>query len=252
MFDLERKPYARRYDLGYEDGFLALRMSKLVAEMAHTRLLLSSDRLEDAQTAFAEAGFAIGEFGFESSIGFGGVLIEREKDGEVGWELDLPSIRPDDHTPLIAVSATLHFVFQAMMHLEGVEDERPQLLAVDVHATPGHYPIGARLSGAMAAWCASGIGTGHTLPEVEAVMRDAWSIMWPREAVGGFHAMLDAGGRIILGCPGQATGLGPLHGRMVPGEGYALDCHNVDGALQQLALLAGLARLNQLARRGLG
>ena len=49
---------------------------------------------------------------------------------------------------------------------------------------------------------------------------------------------------IMIDCPGDRSGLNPPHG----GKKFVLDCHNVDNPIQQLSLLAGLARLDAIAR----
>lgn len=65
-----------------------------------------------------------------------------------------------------------------------------------------------------------------------------------------FDAKISDVGGVMLSCPGNATGIHPENCYKVDvgKEGYELACHNLDTPMQQLALLAGLATLHDLAR----
>jgi len=89
--------------------------------------------------------------------------------------------------------------------------------------------------------------------EVTRAMRHAWSavcsksrLRWTRECSG----YIAPDGMFTLGCFGNACDLAiyPDCGRMT--DSYIqLSCHNLDSADQQITLIAGLAKLCELARR---
>jgi hypothetical protein len=92
--------------------------------------------------------------------------------------------------------------------------------------------------------------------EITKAMQDAWKAVagkegarWARECYG--QVMPD--GRFILSCVGNACDLAIYHDQL-PFDGIAREsvdfgCHNLDTAAQQLTLLAGLAKLCELARK---
>jgi hypothetical protein len=63
-----------------------------------------------------------------------------------------------------------------------------------------------------------------------------------------FSVVVHEDGGLHLNCPGNACGLDPSHSR-VGEHGYEFGPHNVDSAVQQLTLLAGLAAIHDLARQ---
>ena len=55
-------------------------------------------------------------------------------------------------------------------------------------------------------------------------------------------------GWLNTSCPGNACGLHPSHGSIGRHGGYEFSCHNADNMIQQLAMLASLAALQDLVR----
>jgi hypothetical protein len=97
----------------------------------------------------------------------------------------------------------------------------------------------------------------RTKPEsLETVVESMWSAhtqmfnrpkLYPKYH---FRAYIHDGGRITLDCPGDACGIYiPPEGTWREGRGREFSCHNVDGPMQQITLLAGLAALHDKARR---
>lgn len=87
-----------------------------------------------------------------------------------------------------------------------------------------------------------------TYHAAEAAIRDAYGRMYMADDDDHeFEAYVRAPDRIFLGVPGSAAGLAPSYQRWQEGE-HVLEPHNIDGPVQQLALLAGLAVLDQARR----
>jgi len=257
MYDLTFKSHARRYDLSYQEGTIRIHMARSVSQAVRMQLHEFQDRLSGTGDEFREQKSDIGEFVLTSNaLGFNGVLREFEADDEIVWAADLPDLKVDGQVAGMRLSATLWIVFNRLMAVAPDDGEtRLQLMTVDVAARPRMdlhgFPLSAKFSMAMVNWLGRNPEPSFTLPEIEAVLRDAWETLWPSMAATEFRAFIRAPGDVFLGCPGNATGLGPNQMAQYrdADEGYELECHNVDGPLQQLTLLAGLARLNEHARR---
>jgi hypothetical protein len=257
MYDLTSKSHLRRYDLSYQEGTIRIHMVPSVAQSVRLQLLDFQDRLAVTTAEYKEQKNDIGEFVLTSdALGFSGVLRELELDGETVWVADLPDLKIDGQVAGMRLSSSLWIVFNRLMSVAPAEGEtRFQLMAVDVFASPrmdlNGFPLSVKFSAAMVNWLGRHVEPSFTLPEIEAMLRDAWESLWPSMRNTEFHAYIRSPGDLFLGCPGNATGLAPNHVAQYrdTDEGYELDCHNVDGPLQQLTLLAGLARLNERARR---
>jgi len=93
------------------------------------------------------------------------------------------------------------------------------------------------------------------LDRVSQVIRQAYEAMLGKKDYYdefNFHARVN-NGRIDLVCPGDACGVyGDTLGFRNPGEGYKIQCHNMDNPMQQLSLLAGLGALHDMARQYIG
>jgi hypothetical protein len=259
MLDLDRNPRARCYDLGYDEGTISIRMPATVGKQLRHKLIVAMPSIEYQEEAFAAQSIAVGDFGFDGDrLGFGEVLQVSEEGDEAVWSVELPMAKDGDQTPLIRVSASLEQVLKVLMAVEPQDGASQQLLVAEVHVVPtmhlGGYPIGGRISAGMSGWMKERLGKGHTLPVLEAIMQEAWESMWPAFVGSNFRALLNREGCLVLGCPGNDTGLGLDLSGAPPdaGAGYRLTSHNVDGPLAQLTLLAGIARLNQMARQDLG
>jgi hypothetical protein len=106
----------------------------------------------------------------------------------------------------------------------------------------------AKLSPSILAWLRSSIDQ-PVIDEINAHMARSGRILFgasfAREREYNFYLRSD--GVPIFNCPGDACDLSPTGDNYDPG--CELSPHNTDSPLQQLALLSGLAGLNQAARR---
>lgn len=136
-----------------------------------------------------------------------------------------------------------------------------------VHDIHGHSVIGF-ISGEVVSWLAAYAKSGkeesdanetswsvEIHPEVVAAMQETWRSV----AVGRLKkrssdcgGVVTHNGRFILGCFGDACDLAIYPDQLSEwspvGEAVQFSCHNLDTAPQQLTLLAGLAKLCELAR----
>jgi len=132
---------------------------------------------------------------------------------------------------------------------------REQLVSFQTNFEHGRAFIGADLSRTFGNYIRT--LSGKQLPVVKAAMESSYLQMFPgHERYGSysFSASVREGGQLLMGVPGDACGLfvdgfdrsikelsGPME----------LNCHNVDGHHQQLALLCGLAALCGMAQKHL-
>jgi len=126
----------------------------------------------------------------------------------------------------------------------------PQLLTLQTITQCG--PHGGSLSGEISIYMkdilASFLGKVR-FTEITDAMRSCYDQM---VGLREFHKWsFDAyieNGRFIINCPGDACGLHPSDWYERKGEGFEFSCHNVDSSIQQLTLIAGLAKLCDLVR----
>ena len=151
---------------------------------------------------------------------------------------------------LYKISGTLQTLFSSLNHGGRVTNEaRRQYFSVELHTRREVYggALFAKLSPSLLAWLRS--VDQPVIDEINAHMarlgRILFGASFARERE--YNVYLRSDGVPIFNCPGDACDLSPT------GENYNLGCelspHNTDSPLQQLALLSGLAGLNQVARR---
>ncbi len=94
-----------------------------------------------------------------------------------------------------------------------------------------------------------------SLPDVEEVMFQTWNTITRnefKEKGNEFQAVITPDGRFALICPGNACDVSiyhdQLYGDEIGTQSVQFSCHNLDGAVQQITLLAGIAKLCELAR----
>lgn len=129
----------------------------------------------------------------------------------------------------------------------------PDLSSGYGHATSGY------LSGEVRTWmrdqCVSA-NQADVPKEVVRAMRDAWRALADTPENKAAASQCDGGvtkdGRFILVCPGDACDLAIYPDQVWEGmsvaESVRFSCHNLDTSQQQLTLLAGLAKICELAR----
>lgn len=144
-------------------------------------------------------------------------------------------------------------VFTTFLMYCKVETDAPyyQLLTVQTITTREMHggSLGGGISIPMHNWLRS-FDDMCEIPEMLQAMKTAYNQM-----VGlrdyhkfSFNAYVNSG-KFITSCPGDACGLHPSNWHADKDEGYEFDCHNVDSAIQQLTLLAGLVALHDRARK---
>lgn len=139
--------------------------------------------------------------------------------------------------------------------LAGIETKRKQLLSIQLSWEPGCSYIGAMLAKPFGD-CLRLI-SGRELPMVKEATKSTYLRMFPKYDRFGdynYRASVRDNGQLIIDVPGDACGLyvdGMSRSLKESSGPMGLDCHNVDGAHQQLALLAGLAALCGMVRKKL-
>ncbi|MBU6431662.1 MAG: hypothetical protein KGJ58_01880 [Patescibacteria group bacterium] len=158
---------------------------------------------------------------------------------------------------VIAISASLSVLFRFIFWAENFMSSlvKKQLLTVQTVTRFDSQGHGGSMSGVFSPVFASFLRTDLFRKPAEvrakATMINAWSKMNnPNKFFDDFDFRVNLqGGRLIMDCPGDACGIHPeVWDELAPDRGYKFSCHNVDNAIQQLTLLAGLAALHDMAR----
>jgi len=129
----------------------------------------------------------------------------------------------------------------------------PQLLSFETCTDTRNHAIGAECSSILVNWFRA--HGPDDLEEPTRAMQNAWKTMMGNSDDHPYPICAEISsesGRLFLHCPGDACGLFPSFGHDDPFGGYELDCHNLDDAMQQFTLLAGLAATEMQARKELG
>lgn len=141
-----------------------------------------------------------------------------------------------------------------------------QLLELETQCRPGYemygHSVAGNVSPRLVSWLRNKGEQAYkcrsSLPELDAVgnaMRHTWRVInqrtqWKSARFCGCTILRD--GRFILTCPGNACDVAMyFDSRCDPEEPEEVrfSCHNLDQPRQQLTLVAGLAKLCELARR---
>jgi hypothetical protein len=180
----------------------------------------------------------------------------------VGWDIRLPNIRTengeheDSKKYTMAVRATLWLFTSCLWLYEGdTQWTKPQLMVVEGICLPTEEmrmclgSLSVSLSPKVIRWLSKQPKNKHLEPVIDA-MKNASRVMWESSSDrGGFGALVRESKWLHLDVPGNACGLDPeSHDDESLDVGYTLEPHNVDSSLQQLTLLAGLAKLHDLVR----
>lgn len=195
------------------------------------------------------------------SWGFGGNVhpLRSRRSGWVAFVTTLPvQEKPLDLAKWYQPSASLNALFMALRYPEFRTDfDRPQLLVVSgVMAFARHTYAGAveaSISPALRQWLARD-EERLEIPSAAQAMYQTWRGIdkekpkYSRFFRERFQAETRSRGLLHLSVPGNACGLDPEISYFGAEEGYTLVPHNTDGVVQQWALLAGLAKICELAR----
>lgn len=192
--------------------------------------------------------------------GFGPVLSEQEDKENSGWLIytcSLPAYKKAegiDWDSLYETSATLEVLFRNLLIAENQTDSlSPQMIEINL-ITGKKSSYGGTLSAivrpALAKWLNINVDTKKG-PVIAQVMKDAYFRMFDTDKElfdHNFRVSIRDPKWINITCPGNACGLDqefPASSGL--DVGYELQPHNVDGPVQQLTLLSGLAKLDNLA-----
>lgn len=152
-----------------------------------------------------------------------------------------------------SLRCTLYILFMALSLSERETGcAIPQLMTIEnigIREEMYGGTLNAIVTPTLASWLSQQPDHWHLEP-VLAAMKDAYHAMWASKPdYFQFGAICRQPKWINLSVPGNACGLDPSdYYDKSPDTGYKLSPHNTDSGLQQLTLLAGLAKLCDLAR----
>lgn len=194
-------------------------------------------------------------------FGYGGCGLVAELENEVSFCVELCEAHLHNAT------MTIHVLTQTFLgQFEGEPEHSNRSQQVDLETGCAHMPhghsVGGYVSGEVREWLRRQWHKGPTdnwahwapMPqEVLAAMRQTWIAVSPKDLkrwakdCGG---SITEDGRFILNCFGNACDLAiyPDNACIDEYSSVRFSCHNLDAARQQLTLLAGLAKLCELAR----
>lgn len=222
----------------------------------------------------------------EKVWGFGEVLEQfpQERDDWISYHCDLPVILSAEQVKWQGndsgfygernweraeqVTVTLKVLFEALWLFEEQAAEKEiiknqvQLLIIEgmrVESGLHGSSFSVKLSKRFCNWLKKQIGDKEYkafehlhLPEAERAMTEAHFQIWQkpldRYDLRRHEVVCHPPKSIHLSCPGNACGLDPEYSR-TEDWGYMLQPHNVDSRIQQLTLLAGIAKLHDLVRQ---
>ena len=262
LYEIMHKDVPALYELGVGDQGkeLILDFHPAVAESA-TELISSCDNKQ------AFTGLELEPFKSPTKNsdmwGFGDVLkrLPNPKNDWIRWGLRLPcgngKFSEDEWKKWFGASATLNLLFRAASLFNGDTGyERPQLMDLTLVTEDRLHggSIGCKLAQALVPYLASQ-PDGFYHPSLTAVMKQAFETMVGRKAatfMDRFRVYFRQPKWINLDVPGNATGLDPENYYVFDDTkdwGYIITSHNVDGPVQQLSLVMGLAGVYDEARK---
>jgi len=160
-----------------------------------------------------------------------------------------------DYTEAWAVSASLSLLFE-FMRFPQIETSCSfsQLMCIHTVTIKGSHggSLGGEYSPVAVDWMRR--RGPSQIPEMVSAMRVAWEKMDGRMKDFYRHSfranLSNDEGWLCVDCPGDACGLHPSDHWIDGNSGYRFSCHNTDQPMQQMTLLASLAVLNDLIRKG--
>ena len=158
-----------------------------------------------------------------------------------------------DYKEAYAVSASLSTLFEYMRFPE-IETSATNSQLMTIHTVTIQNPHGGSIGGEYSEDVVNFLRERPVglIPEMVKAMRDIWLKMEgkiPSFYDYDFRACTQGSdGWLNTSCPGDACGLHPSHGSIGRHGGYEFSCHNADNMIQQMAMLASLAALQDLVR----
>ncbi len=215
----------------------------------HAKMYLSSDTsfTHPVSDLFDQVEFGYGRCGFVTAA-----------EGMIHFRIELAG---EDH--LYYSALTIHILTQAFGAPFDTELLSNRFQQIDLETRcfisgPYAHAMSGCVSPALLAWLREQgkqlEESAHTLREIVKAMRQTWAAIampesrqWARDC----SASIAPDGRFILHCFGNACDLAIYPDGMsheTSEYGASFSCHNLDIASQQLTLLAGLAKICELAR----
>ncbi len=197
--------------------------------------------------------------------GFGPVIsqIERNNSDWITFRSSMPKSEGEykmDWDKLRALSATLAIFFDYLNGVEPADSNIPHLatirLSLRSRSTHMHgAPISVRVEPALARWAQNNTNTKNE-GAVLKTMKEAYYRMTGEKKRKyedlDFRVNINPPRKILLDCPGDACGLGFNYGTSIekgPDASYDLTPHNTDSPIQQITLLAGVAKIVSIAAK---
>mgnify|MGYP001601839880 CR=1 FL=1 len=166
---------------------------------------------------------------------------------------------------ILASTLTIHHLSLALgLPIEGMQRSN-QVQQIDVitrceHAYVYGHAVSGYVSSRVRSWLIQqGSKTTKEHSAIDAVISTAMRTTWKaiidaryKPSTRDFYTQITSDGRFSLNCPGNACDLSIYPDQIFRGDSNSpvqFSCHNLDSAHQQLALLAGLAKLCELARK---
>lgn len=196
-------------------------------------------------------------------------------DLEEGREYHLPLVRKHRGELVLTLNALLVAHNQGIYQEYGVAQKANRTQLLELHTwckTGGHYAHGVHgsITPTFRQWLhrqaellpgefCNFTESKPLMPEVKAAIAEAYAVLvkskFKKMDENDCFGIVTRNGRFLLHCPGNACDIAiyPDHD-LGPEEDYPtrFSCHNLDAAEQQLALIAGLAALCDIAGKDLG
>lgn len=257
------RPTSAWYQLRYTQGGLFIRIHQSVANTVLEPITRTWEPAQLLASYLSLPSFIPPD---KEAWGFGPIL-HRAQDASSWrtWFMKWPTLPQDENQrweqkELFCISATLNLLFNELLKgksskwLTEPRGTLPQLLDIHYLQTspePGGGTLGVTLSPIVGAWVASlpdstchaelGDALFHAYHRLTGTQSDA-----DRRSC---HVYVEHPRWLTFSIPGSESGLHPdEQSSENPERGYSLVSHNVDDRVQQITLLAGLAKLNDLVR----
>lgn len=253
LFQLENRDLPERYRLMFDADSGTIRFALEPNIALGLNRFINSGHPEIKEL---EKGLNISELSsnIKNAWGYGSVIQPITAiHGWPAWQAILPLVIRPGHRPsrqdwerAYNVSASLGLAF-LFLHYENClsEAKTPQLLAVHFCSRPLAADIFCELS-------PRGVNLLKTmdrddLDSIETALGQAYECMHTGAHTTRFSVTMREDGFFYMEVPGDACGLGTGFNQNFA-QGASLTPHNVDSPIQQLTLLAGLARLDSILR----
>lgn len=263
---LKYKDEPRRFTLSFEEGRppkICVRIFKTCAPLASALYARLRTVEEDYLVRWKFKRF---EPDLAKGFGFDGAFETGIEDGEY-FVAKAPLIRERDLTTAVSFGALFgvleflpEFSEQYLKITAPGDPKRQQFMllrsAVSLEGNWMRAPLGGTLAPVFVRWIERVHESPPDLEQVEEAMLHAWNALsqYQIKKRKGPHSFMGLGcslgekGRLDLSTLGNACTLSTEDWwQLEDGEGLDLACHNLDTPIQQLSLLAGMAKLHDLA-----